>query len=366
MRRTLPWFILCAALITWWTFLPPPSAWLDRVYGGVIYPAIAAVLVPLTGSLPLPVTALLLAALLVWLILSVAFKNRRRGASAFWRWLWRGAVGAVTLYALFIVLWGANYGKTPLETRLGLSIDTPTPAETIALAETLGALLRRGDEAPEAWATDLNAGKASLKRVAEKLEQHPVTLPRFVKHTPPGFLIFTGRATGVTVPWTLEAYIDRALPYPVALATALHEAAHVAGYAGEAEADFMAALAGLTAENASVRYGAALVLFLRVGQALPPERYEALFKALPARTRADITAYSRAYTRYLAPDFVTPLQTYFYDRYLRTQRVRAGIADYDRVVVLLLAAQRDGLLTFAPKGVHFNFPEGRIAPTGPG
>lgn len=367
MRRTLPWFLLCAALITWWTFLPPPSAWLDRVYGGVIYPAIAAVLVPLTGSAPLPATALLLAALLVWPILSVALsKNRRRGAPAFWRWLRHGAVTAVTLYALFIVLWGANYGKTPLETRLGLSTGAPTAAETTALAEALSRTLRQNSDASQSWTTDLSAGKASLKGLAERLEHHPVTLPRLIKYTPPGFLIFTGRATGITVPWTLEAYIDRALPYPVALATALHETAHVAGYAGEAEADFIAALAGLSADNASVRYGAALVLFLRVGQALPPERYTALFNGLPARAKTDITAYSRAYSRHLAPDFVTPLQTYFYDRYLRTQRVGAGIADYDRVVVLLLAAQRDGLLTFAPKGVHFNVPGGRVAPTGPG
>ena len=118
MRRTVPWFLFCVLLIAWWVFLPPPAAWLDRVYGSGVYPAIAGVLVPLTGSGALPVTPILLAVLLVWLVLSVALNKRRRETSV-WRWLWRGVVTAATLYALFIVLWGANYGKTPVETRLG-------------------------------------------------------------------------------------------------------------------------------------------------------------------------------------------------------------------------------------------------------
>ena len=331
--------------------MPPPAAWLDRVYGHGVYPVIAGVLVPLTGNVPLPVTPILVAALLVWLALSAALRRRQR--KSVWRWLWRGVVTAATLYAFFIVLWGANYGKTPIETRLGLSAAPPTAAETLALANNLSILLRQDAGAPETWSTDLGAGQRSLAKLTENLAGHPVTLPKFVKYAPPGFLILTGRATGITVPWTLEAYIDRALPYPVALGTALHELAHVAGYAGEAEADFVAALAGLTANNRSVRYGAALLVFLRAGQVLPPERYATLYKALPARARADITAYSLAYRRYSAPNLITLLQARFYDTYLRTQRVGAGIADYDRALTLLLAAKRDGRLSFEQGKVRF-------------
>ena len=41
-----------------------------------------------------------------------------------------------------------------------------------------------------------------------------------------------------------------------------------------------------------------------------------------------------------------PLETLAYDGYLKSQRVDAGVADYDRVTVLLLAAVRDGVLGF--------------------
>lgn len=346
MRRSILWLALCAAVVAVWTVRPPPAAWLDRVYGGVVYPAIAGVLVPLTGALDLPVTALLIAALPLWLALSLVF--RRTGRAAVWRGLWRVLVGAATLAALFVVVWGANYGRTPVAERLNLSAGiTPEPLETAALAEALAAVLRENAGSPEAWDADLAAARTALRRVTERLEGRAATLPRFVKRTPPGFLIFTGGATGLTVPWTLEAYVDRALPYPIALATALHENAHIAGYAGEAEADFVSALAGLSAENPSVRYAVALPLFLRAAQNLPPGRYQALFESLPAETQADIAAFGDAYRRYRAPRLVTQVQTQVYDGYLKSQQVAAGIADYDRVVALLLAASRDGVLTFA-------------------
>lgn len=347
MRRSALWLLLCAALVAVWTVSPPPAAWLDRVYGGVVYPAVAGVLVPLTGAFELPVTALLIAALLLWLVLRSVF-SKRTGRSAVWRGLWQVLVGAATLAALFIVLWGANYGRTPVETRLNLSAGvTPEPFETAALARALAAILRDNAAAPEVWDADLASARSALRRVTGRLEGRAATLPRHVKRTPPGFLIFTGGATGLTVPWTLEAYVDRALPYPAALATALHELAHVAGYAGEAEADFVAALAGLSAESPSLRYAVAQPLFLRAAQTLPPEGYRTLFETLPARTRADIAELGDAYRRHRAPQLVARVQTLAYDGYLRSQRVGAGVADYDRVTVLLAAAARDGVLTFA-------------------
>ena len=63
MRRSALWLLLCAAVVAAWTVFPPPAAWLDRVYGGVVYPAIAGVLVPLTGAFELPVAALVVPSL---------------------------------------------------------------------------------------------------------------------------------------------------------------------------------------------------------------------------------------------------------------------------------------------------------------
>ncbi len=174
MRRSALWLLLCAAVVALWTVSPPPAAWLDRVYGGVVYPAIAAVLVPLTGALELPVAALVIAGLLLWLVLSLVF-SKRTGRSAVWRGLWRTLVGTATLAALFVVLWGANYGRTPLETRLNLSAGTtPEPLETAALADALADILRENADAPEAWDTNTGSPATVVGVIDEGIDvNHP-------------------------------------------------------------------------------------------------------------------------------------------------------------------------------------------------
>ncbi len=361
MRRffTLSWFIVCTTLIAVWTFSPPPPAWIDRLYTGGFYAAVASLLVPLTGGVELPVTVLLLGVLGLGLALRLVLEKRARGWRVPLRWLRRGVVTLVTIYALFIVMWGANYARTPLETRLAFSNEVkPDTLEHLAFAEVLSSVIRHDHAAAANWSTDLAAGQASIKRVVEQLEGRNVTLPRFVKRTPPGFLLFTGQATGLMVPWTLEAYVDRALPYPYRLATALHETAHVAGYSSEAEADFIAGIAGLTADNASVRYSTALTFFARSApRNLLPERYQAIVNSLPERFTRDTDALGRAYERYRAPDSVGRLQTRFYDGYLRSQRVSAGVSDYDRAITLLLAAKQDDVLEFRGEEVSLHVPD---------
>lgn len=345
---TFGWLAFCLVVIACWLFVPLSPALIDTVYTRGLYRGISAVLVPLTGSTALPIAPLLIAALLVWLVLRLVFRRRKPNL---WRSLGHGLLGlvitAATLYALFILLWGANYGRTTLETHLKLSTDTePSTLEVIMLSESLGNIIRQTVTAAPNWETDVAAATASLQRVTEALEGRSVTLPRVIKRTPPGVLLITGRATGITSPWTLEGYVDRALPYPVQLATALHESAHIAGYTGEAEADFVTGLAGLTAPNDSLRYSVALSLFERAARGLTPERIGPTYEDLPAKAKRDLTELRRAYNRYKPPGIVTQAQARIYDSYLKGQGVSAGIADYDRAAVLLMAAQRDGLLEF--------------------
>lgn len=348
---TLGWFVFCLVVIALWALLPLPPALVDTVYTRGLYRGIAAVLVPVTGATALPVLPILVAVLLVWLIVGTAWRRRRpfrpRGWQAFLHGFYGLLIGVVTIWALFILLWGENYARTPLETHLQLSTDTePSMLDIISLTESLGNIIRQTETSTPDWDADLEAAQASLRRVTDSLERRPVTLPRFVKRTPPGVLLYTGRATGITSPWTLEAYVDSALPYPIQLATALHENAHIAGYTGEAEADFVTGLAGLTAENASVRYSTALSLFQRSLQNLTPERTGPTYEDLPARAKRDLEALRQAYTRYAPPPAITAAERRIYDSYLKTQGVGAGVADYDRVSVLLMAAQRDGIIEF--------------------
>lgn len=121
---------------------------------------------------------------------------------------------------------------------------------------------------------------------------------------------------------------------------------HLCGYGSEAETDFVAGIAGLTATDRYTRYSVSLVLFARVARSLPPADYRVRFAALPEQAKDDLQAFFDVYAHFQPPQFAAYLQTRVYDSYLKTQGVGVGIADYDRVLDLLVATRRSGLLEF--------------------
>lgn len=70
------------------------------------------------------------------------------------------------------------------------------------------------------------------------------------------------------------------------------------------------------------------------------------YNALPSQAKTDLQAFRDVYLRYQPPRLAARLQARVYDSYLRTQGVTAGVADYGRVIDLLVAARRSGLLSF--------------------
>lgn len=352
MRRLLPitLWALSALLLLVWTLAPPPAAWIDAVYTPLLYAGVARAIIPVTGALPFSLAGLLGLGGALWLGVSLVRSWRRLGLRTFLqRWGLRALFFGTVLWALFLVMWGANYARTPLETRYGLPEGPTRSAEVAQLARDLAQVIAQDAPAkrpPDAWARGVAAARTALEKTVAALEGRTLTLPRYVKRTPPGLLIFSGQATGIVVPWTLEAHVDGALPLPYALGTALHELAHLAGYGSEAETDFVTGLAGLTADDPLLRYSTALTLFSRAARSLERDAYRELYAALPAVAREDIAALRAVYDRFLPPRPAAWLQTLFYDTYLRSQGVGAGVADYDRATELLVGAQRSGLLRF--------------------
>ena len=139
-------------------------------------------------------------------------------------------------------------------------------------------------------------------------------------------------------PWLLEAHVDGALPTPHYLTVTLHEFVHLAGYAGEADADFLAAVAGMRTNDPLMRYSMALSLFSKVAWRLPPEQYLTLYEQLPEQAKTDFNAMQEAIRRYQIPNWFKQVQTRVYDSYLKSQGVAAGIRDYGRMVNWLVEA----------------------------
>jgi hypothetical protein len=331
--------ILLAAGILVWTLATPSSQWLEERYSRGLYQNIANILVPITNSVPFSISAVLLITLPVfWLIWTVQRFRRRQ----FFKWLRRTVFFALLLYTLFLFNWGANYGRESIESQLGLVATSFTDDDLQTLINTLASIIQNDVDVERNLETAQASLRASLIETVETITGITPTLPKWVKALPSGSLILSGSASGVISPFTLEPHLDGALYEPYALAVGTHELAHIAGYAGEADTDFVAALAGLNASDPYARYATALKLWNDAVAQLPEEKRGDAFAALPEKARDDLQKMYEPFRRYRLPQWIQNLQTGLYNQYLVGQGVEEGVRDYSRTTTLLLAAQQQG------------------------
>lgn len=331
--------LLFLAIILW-NIIPISPAWLEENYSRNFYQTLAGFLVPIMNSVPFSISAVALILLpILWLVWTV--RSFRQGR--FLRSIWRTALLAGILYAIFILNWGMNYGRESIEVQLGLATDSFAETDLQTLVDTLGAIIRDDVDVER----DVTAARASLRasliETVETITGVTPTLPTWAKSLPAGTLIRAGNASGMISPFTLEPHVDAALSAEYSLAVGTHELAHVAGYAGEADTDFVAALAGLNASDSYARYATALKLWNDAVQQLPEERRTDAVASLPQKAREDLQAMYEPFRRYRLPAWIQNLQGSLYNQYLTSQGVEAGIQDYSRTTTLILAAQRKGL-----------------------
>jgi hypothetical protein len=144
---------------------------------------------------------------------------------------------------------------------------------------------------------------------------------------------------GMTDPFFLEIIVNPdVLPSerPFVLA---HEWAHLAGYADESEANFVAWLTCIRA-SAGARYSGWLSAYQHVSSGLPPQDRRALAGALSSTVKADLAAERARFDR--SSERVRVAARGAYDTYLRANRVDQGIASYNAVVRLMLGVAFDG------------------------
>ncbi|MBE6588555.1 MAG: DUF3810 domain-containing protein [Ruminococcaceae bacterium] len=148
--------------------------------------------------------------------------------------------------------------------------------------------------------------------------------------------------TGVYTFFTGEANINVNFPDYTIPYTAAHELAHQRGIAREDEANFVAFLVCMEADDSYIRYSGVLNMYEYVISALRTadvELYRESYLSLPASVRAEETAYSAFFDKYRENVAATVTQT-TNDTYLKTQGASAGTKSYSMVVDLAVALYR--------------------------
>jgi hypothetical protein len=356
--KVLGWVVLpVVALIL--MFAPLPDWAINGFYSDSVYPQLQRVVTSGTNFLPFAILDVLIVAALLLALFTILRLLRKASTFGLIDAIWDGTRrllrGAAIIVILFLVGWGYNYRRHPLEQRFpdGRAAAPTVEALQAAVldANALAAKLRRaiGQNMDQRYEEVAGALDAPMRAALEQLQQPALGQPGRPKHsimlTP--FFTWAG-VTGMVNPIGLESIVHPdLLPYerPFVLA---HEWAHLAGQADEAQASAVGWLACMRG-TPQLAYSASLYLIMEAASALPGDARQTVMKQLDAGVRSDIDDILRRLQK--GEPVVQRTASRVYDEYLRANRVADGTASYRRALSLILSAPiRDALTKYSVSG----------------
>jgi len=319
--------------------VPLPASAVERWYSRGVYPPLQAFLTSASNLVPVALLDLAAALLIVVALL-------RLRSIAGWRPRFRWAAGrlvvwAAAIYILFVGLWGLNYRRQRLEEKVTFDASRVTKTALVALANDAIARVNTGHAAAHALRPDPPSLERAFNEVVLALGAPQPARTGVPKRSILSPYFRRAGIDGMTDPWFLEIILNADLlpvERPFVLA---HEWAHLAGYAHESEANFVAWLTCLRGD-ALARYSGWLATYEHAAGQMPRDDRRALTPFAPG-PREDLRAIAARYER--ASPVVRRASREVYDSYLKANRVEEGIASYDAVVRLMLGTE------LAPGGV---------------
>lgn len=268
--------------------------------------------------------------LLVWRIVV----QRRKPA--------RAALDVAAILGLYVFWfeagWGWNYDRAPVETRLEYNAAAVTPAamralRTLAVAQinALAPAAHAGARAP----LDLRVLQSAWLPIVQRAGDHwtPRTIPP--KPTLAGPFMDLNGTAGFINPLSLTVqsapdllWFER--PFDIA-----HEWSHLAGFAREDEANYLAAITCVRSPDPAIRYSGWIALFESLPSVAPYPK--ATFTTL---VWSDFAAQRARNARHVNLTFAQ-WSWRTYNAYLKSNRIASGVANYNEITRLMLGIPRD-------------------------
>lgn len=253
---------------------------------------------------------------------------------------------ALTVYALFCLLWGVTYQADTFSQRSGITARGGTVEELTELTAYFAGQL---SQCAEAVPRDEN-GLFAVPR-AEIFAESTSIYENLYGEFP--FLEMSDRApkavtyskimsaidfTGFYFPFTGEANLNTDSPACFLPATIVHEMAHQRLIASEQECNFIAILGAARSDDPAYRYSGWLLGYIHLSNALyraDQEAWQTIRDSLPDTVKADIQDNNAYWASWRGP--VKDAAQSVYDGFLKSNGEKAGIQSYGTVVDLLLA-----------------------------
>ena len=264
-RGTLVLVVIAAAA----ALVPVPADVIERLYSRGVYPPIQQALTLATNSVSIALLDIAIAVLLLTLVWVTIVRVRRAG--------WRGAAGPtlVTLvrtgavvYLAFLVMWGLNYRRVPLEQKLDYDRNRMTRNSVTEFANRAARAINDGYGAAHGLRTDLAGLGYAFSDAEFRLGARSAAIPGVPKRSLLTVYFRRAAIDGMTDPIFLEIIVNPdvlEIERPMVVA---HEWGHLAGYANESEANFIAWLTCIRGD-ALARYSGWLSAYEHAVRALP-------------------------------------------------------------------------------------------------
>jgi hypothetical protein len=341
-RTTLVEYVLVAAALAG-LFFPLPAPIVERWFASGAYPVIQPLLTFASNAVPFALLDVLVAAtLLVFFacgVLDVRATSRLAAALQIGQ---RLVVWSSAFYVAFLLSWGLNYRRLPLDRRLAFDRTRVTPDAAARLASSTVARLNALH--PHAHADGFGSPQTIDPTLASAFDRTARVIAvdrRFVAGRPKQSLLnwYFQRAgvSGMTDPFFLETLMAAdLLPFERPFVIA-HEWSHLAGLADEGEANlggWITCLAG----SASHQYSGWLFMYSESMRAVGGRERQTIAARLLPGPRQDLQAIQTRLARQVNPA-LSSAGWRVYDSYLKANRIEAGAASYEDVVRLALGLQ---------------------------
>lgn len=259
-------------------------------------------------------------------------------------------------YFLFIILWGLNYNRIPLETTLienynlkyNKSISSIDKTKE-GLANLYEFLIENANEARKLVKSSNGIMKANtdykgiINRAYLGYESILDFLPNLsgnysnAKYVMSSKLMCYTGITGIYFPFTGEANVNIAIPDIYIPSTTLHEMAHQRGYASEDEANFIAYLASINHPDIDFKYSGYILALNHTANALYSvdyDTYVSLSKNISEDVLDDLKNYRDFWDKYEGK--IDDISNEINNTYLKANGVSEGVKSYGKMVDLLL------------------------------
>lgn len=318
---------------------------LGDVYTFGIYPTIGKCLSSVSCLMPFALGDVFITMSILWVVVypiySIGYKKRGKKKT-----FCRVAEYLMWVYVWFYAAWGLNYSQSNVYRRIGMNRVEVSAEDFLHFAneyaDSLNATYAKTtptDITQRSWQSTLH-GYSSMKGMGINL---PLNTHAHAKTMLFSRLSSMAGVTGSMAPFfcefTLNAYI-RPHQYPAIYA---HEYAHQLGIANEGEANFYSYIVCTSSTDKGVRFSGYYHILPHVlGNAyelLGEKEYKAYIKRIDPRI-ISLAKSDREYWLSLHSQIIDKTQNFFYNIYLKGNKVEGGMKSYSGVIGIVMAWQK--------------------------